>query len=395
MNSNEVKLIVGGCALGKEFLDSPIKDINDINLNETVLKMKLDDANINLDDIKAKDFGMYFNVVNSGKEPYINNLNETQTLKEIIESVGDVLEDSSYDDNIVDQIEKGNLKIIGENNKKYVFNKDDLEKPFYKIIANINKFAVEVDENLPIIQFQIPTLEINPKNIYTRKIITEDKKLIRENTEGNVERKYGRYILKGLNSPKDKDKDKDKEIVKETKTEIVIEVEKEKEIPKYEPYGKRGNKNIRLINKTHKDFEDDKFEKKTTSNNTIYSNYIRNKKPIEKNNLKAKTESELIDDLEKIEKDNVKTFLRKDLLDIYDSVNGEIDNFKKDVFYNNINSFEGKMGEFDKGKMPYSYKRRKVGDLNKGRDKSEDAYKKFVVQTKKYIEEKVDDKNIK
>ena len=161
MNSNEVKLIVGGCALGKEFLDSPIKDINDINLNETVLKMKLDDANINLDDIKAKDFGMYFNVVNSGKEPYINNLNETQTLKEIIESVGDVLEDSSYDDNIVDQIEKGNLKIIGENNKKYVFNKDDLEKPFYKIIANINKFAVEVDENLPIIQFQIPTLEIN------------------------------------------------------------------------------------------------------------------------------------------------------------------------------------------------------------------------------------------
>ena len=87
--------------------------------------------------------------------------------------------------------------------------------------------------------------------------------------------------------------------------------------------------------------------------------------------------------------------MRKDLLDIYDSVNGEIDNFKKDVFYNKINSFEGKMGEFDQGKMPYSYKRRKVGDLNKGRDTSEDVYKKYVVHTKKYYEEKDDDKNIK
>ena len=268
-----------------------------------------------------------------------------------------------------------------------------LEKENEKDKDKKNSIKNESIEHVYIKKSKIPTLEINPKNIYTRKIITEDKKLIRENTEGNVERKYGRYILKGLNSPKDKDKDK--EIVTETKTEIVIEVEKDKEIPKYEPYGKRGNKNIRLINKTHNDFEDDKFEKKTTSNNTIYSNYIRTKKPIEKNNLKAKTESELIDDLEKIENDNVKTFLRKDLLDIYDSVNGEIDNFKKDVFYNKINSFEGKMGEFDQGKMPYSYKRRKVGDLNKGRDTSEDVYKKYVVHTKKYYEEKDDDKNIK
>ena len=164
MNSDKVKLIVEECALGKEVLDLPIKDIKDINLNELELEVKLDPPDINLNDIKAKNFGMYFNVVNSEKEPYIRDLNETQTLKEIIEKVDCTLGDQLYYNNIVDQIEKNNLKIIDKNNKEYVFNKDDLEKPFYKIIGNINEFAVDGDKNLPIIRFQIPTLEINQTN---------------------------------------------------------------------------------------------------------------------------------------------------------------------------------------------------------------------------------------
>ena len=167
MKSDQVKLIVGKYALGKEVLNSPIKDINGINLNETVLEMKLDAPDINLKDIKAEGFGMYFKVLDSEKEFYINDLNETQTLKEIIQSVGDVLGNPSYDDNddnidnIVAQIRKGNLEIIKEgiNVKKHVFKKSDLEKPFYEIVGDINEFNVNNNDKT-IIKFQISSLEI-------------------------------------------------------------------------------------------------------------------------------------------------------------------------------------------------------------------------------------------
>ena len=168
----------------------------------------------------------------------------------------------------------------------------------------------------------------SPNAIYTKKIITEETTVVRENTEGNDDRKYKRYIIKGLNSPNE-----------EMEREKEMEKEKSKYEPKYEPFNKRGNKNIRLLKVAHNEIDNEKLDKNRAKNN-LYNSYIRTKRPIDTKIKKyGKAESELIDDLAKIENYNKNTYLKNDLLKIYDSINEEFNTFKKDIFYSNVSIF--------------------------------------------------------
>ena len=195
-----------------------------------------------------------------------------------------------------------------------------------------------------------------PKVIYTKKIIIEDKK-------------------------------KNKEEIPEKKNEKENEILKE-EKPKVYPYFGYRKKNIR-INKISENFDDDeKYNNTKKIKNNPYSNYIKYSKKKEDNNIyrqaKTKTDSELIDDLEKIENYNVTTYLKNDLLQIYDSINEEFSDFKNDIFYTNINNFEVKMGEFDKKKIPYVKRTMKAEDLCKGRVTTDDMYKKYSKNAKTF-----------
>ena len=197
-------------------------------------------------------------------------------------------------------------------------------------------------------------LEESPKIVYTKKIIVEEKKPVKDTSVRAPEKKYEKY--------------------------------KEKEIP-YNKYRKK--KNIR-INMMSENFNDEKDNNKNKIRNNPYSNYLKNsKKPNDKNIYKqARTDSELIEDLEKIENYNVNTYLKDDLLQIYDSINEEFSDFKKDIFYTNINSFEINMGEFDKKNIPYFKRPTKADDLCKGRVTTDDMYKKYSKNAKRFEREK-------
>ena len=86
-------------------------------------------------------------------------------------------------------------------------------------------------------------------------------------------------------------------------------------------------------------------DRNNNKNNNIYSNYMRSQRTTTLTH--NKTNSELIEDLEKIEQYSVNTYLRSDLLEIYGTIDEEFKDFKKGVFNTNLNRFEKKMGEFD------------------------------------------------
>ena len=67
------------------------------------------------------------------------------------------------------------------------------------------------------------------------------------------------------------------------------------------------------------------------------------------------------------------------MLEIYGAINEEFQGFKNDVFNNNLNDFENKMGEFDKDKNEYIRKSNKfnVKDLCKGKTTTDDIYRKY------------------
>ena len=218
---------------------------------------------------------------------------------------------------------------------------------------------------------KIPPLEFNPKPIYTKKTKIEDRKIQKEIIP---DKKYNKF--KG----EEKEKEEGKEIIKEK------EKEKEKE-PKLNPYMKYKNKkkNLRLnmLSNENNDEKDNKDNDKI--NNNTYSQYIKD--PKKRNDRKmhrtARTESKLIDDLERIETYNVSTYLKNDLLQIYDNINDEFNDFKNNVFYSNINSFEINMGDFDRKKIPFLKKKEIIDDLCKGRMTTDDYYKKYSKNAKK------------
>ena len=196
-------------------------------------------------------------------------------------------------------------------------------------------------------------LEEKPTVVYTKKIIVEEKKPVKDTDVGAPEKKFEKY--------------------------------KEKEMP----YNKYRKKNIR-INMMSENFNDEKDNNKNKNRNNLYSNYLKNaKKPNDKKIYKqARTDSELIEDLEKIENYNINTYLKDDLLQIYDSINEEFSDFKKDIFYTNINSFEINMGEFDKKNIPYFKRPTKADDLCKGRVTTDDMYQKYSKNAKRFEREK-------
>ena len=201
---------------------------------------------------------------------------------------------------------------------------------------------------------KIESLEKPVTIVYSKKIKVEEKKPIIDYREEQPEKKYEKY--------------KEKESIN--------------------PYSKNKKKNIR-INMMSENLADEKDQQKVKNN--PYSNYLKNSKKTnnDRNIYKQqRTDSELIEDLEKIESYNVSTYLKNDLLRIYDSINQEFSDFKKDIFYTNINSFEIKMGEFDRKQIPYHKKTKNANDLCKGRVTTDDMYKKYSKNAKRFEREK-------
>ena len=255
------------------------------------------------------------------------------------------------------EIEKEEEKNIEKEDEKEPEKEEDKEikQKEPEKVEKHERFSTEPDNYVPKYKKK-PKFEVEekPKVIYTKKIKLEEKKPV-----------------------------KDSGIVKEKKIEIYKENKKEKPYPKYR------KKNIRL-NLMSDNIDGDKDNKNTVKNNP-YSNYMKaTKRPIHKNIYKqARTDSELIDDLEKIENYNVTTYLKDDLQQIYDSINEEFSDFKNDIFYTNINSFEIKVGEFDKKKIiPYYKRSTKVDDLCKGRVTTDDIIKKYSNNAKRFEREK-------
>ena len=237
------------------------------------------------------------------------------------------------------------------------------EKEKEKEIENDNKFS-----RRPYVKPR----DTRPKAFYTKKIILEE--VIPRKKEVIPEKK------------KYEKKEKIPDLPIELEEDKVFE-KKEAKVPKIKPYTKYNN-NIRL--KIRSDNLDNKEDKEKIKN-TPYNNYMKNKRKINEKKAfrNAKTKSELIDDLAKIENYNINTYLKNDLLEIYDNINEEFNDFKKDIFYTNINSFEVNMGDFDKKNMPYTKKTRPADDLYKGRVTTDDMYKKYSQKAKKYEKKKL------
>ena len=218
------------------------------------------------------------------------------------------------------------------------------------------------------------------KTIYTKKIISEETIPKKEGVfpEKKYEKKINKY-----------------EEIKPFEFEEKVEPEKkfekkEGKVSRINPYTKYKKKNIKI--KALQDEVDDEIEDKKPKvyNNTAYSNYIKNKGSRNDKHKAARTTSELIEDLEKIENYNVNTYLKNDdLLEIYDNINDQFNDFKNNIFYTNINSFEVNVGEFDKYKIPFLKKKKNAEDLCKGRVTSEDIYRKYSQNAKKYEKKKL------
>ena len=146
-----------------------------------------------------------------------------------------------------------------------------------------------------------------------------------------------------------------------------------------QPYSSNINNTKRKIIRlnVHPEENEGSFtDRNNNKNNNIYYNYMKSQRT--KILTHNKTNSELIEDLERIEQYSVNTYLRNDLLEIYGTIDEEFKDFKKGVFNTNLNRFEKKMGEFD-NKDEFIKKKKKfdVNNLCKGKTTTDDIYKKY------------------
>jgi len=231
----------------------------------------------------------------------------------------------------------------------------------------LNKPGIKTNHNYSKRPYY-PSLESISKKVYTKKIIS------------NVfpEKKYEKY--------EEKKPIKLEEVDQEKKYE-----KKEGEASKINPYGQYKKKHIRiksLQDEIYNEIED----KKPIVHKAIDSNYVNNKgsRNNKNKNKSPRAASELIEDLEKIENYNVNNYLKNDdLLEIYDNINEEFNDFKNDIFYTNINNFEVNVGEFDKYKIPYLKNKSNAEDICKGRVTTEDMYRKYSQNARKYEKKKL------
>lgn len=84
INSNKIQLKFGQSIIKKGDLNSLI---NNIACNKRYLTLDVRLDNTSSDDIKIKEFDIYFKVENSGKEYCVPGLDEAQTLKQIIKKL--------------------------------------------------------------------------------------------------------------------------------------------------------------------------------------------------------------------------------------------------------------------------------------------------------------------
>jgi len=295
-------------------------------------------------------------------------------------------------------------KVIEKEESPKMAKQEEVSKPYRKVYQKRQKFLtidpetnINIDDNDNDNENNLP--ESSPGKEKEKEIKNENKYSSRPYVKPKDPRPKAIYTKKIVLEeviPRKKEviPQKKKYEKKEKIPDLPIEIEEDKvfekkaaKVPKIKPYTKYNN-NIRL--KVRSDNFDNKEDKEKIKN-TPYSNYIKNKRKINEKKAyrNAKTTSELIDDLEKIENYNINTYLKNDLLEIYDNINEEFNDFKKDIFYTNINSFEVNMGDFDKKNMPYTKKVRPTEDLYKGRVTTEDMYKKYSQNAKKYEKKKL------
>ena len=289
---------------------------------------------------------------------------------------------------------------VNENIQKEDMQKDNIEKD------NIEKDNKEKQSDKKPIKEEInndikPTYKgFRRRYFYLNKDNKDNKE--REPIPGKIQVKN---ITKEEEEPKYKKKPKyediDKPKVIYTKKIITAEERRpqqrtivEKKIEKEEkpinnPYNQYRKKNIRINLMSNFNEEKDTINEQRIKNNP-YSNYMKSKKNKIDNDIyrRKRVDSDLIDDLERIENYNITTYLKNDLLQIYDNISQELGDFKNDIFYTNINSFEIKMGEFDKNEIPYLKKTTKIEDLCRGRVTTEDMYKKYSNNARKFGREK-------
>ena len=242
-------------------------------------------------------------------------------------------------------------------------NNDNISRPSYRLYQKRQIILTKEEEK-----------ENNPKKNRTEIIDNEDN-------NNNKYMKRTQEIKKKIIFTKK---------VKEANPQFKSETTKKNEEIKFKkvvlPYSSSNNnnkkKNIRLnmFSGENDIFKESEKELKQKNKNNIYNNYLQNKKTtinhIRQN--KTKNDSELIDDLEKIEQYSINTYLKNDLLQIYDSINEEFKDFKKNVFNSNLNNFENKMGNFDSNTFSIRKKYKfNVKDLCEGKTTTNDIYNKY------------------
>lgn len=82
-----------------------------------------------------------------------------------------------------------------------------------------------------------------------------------------------------------------------------------------------------------------------------------------KNNSGQMTKEEFNNILNSVEKYNAKLFLKGNLMEVYEEIMKENEEFKKDVFFKNLNYTEKKIGDMDRNKISHNFKDFKFADI--------------------------------
>ena len=294
---------------------------------------------------------------------------------------------------------ENNTNIVKENdNKKYVYSRKYKYLPHlytantFKVVKNVNNNNIteNIKKESNNTNSKITASKSNYRVYQKRQIIHPNEELKENKPKEKIE--TNKYVKRP--PKKEKEERKKKIFSKKSSNPHSIsisetnkkndEVKFKKVIPPYSSNNNNSkNKNIRLnmFSGENDIFKESQEDLKDKNKNNIYSNYIRNKKTTIAYNRSNRTnnDSEFIEDLEKIEQYSINTYLKNDLLEIYGSINEEFKDFKNDVFNNNLNDFENKMGEFDKDKDEFIRKNKKfnVKDLCKGKTTTDDIYRKY------------------
>ena len=326
---------------------------NKENVKDTIQKNKNIKDNNNILNTKVENIKMK---IEENKEN-IEHKKEEKKIFGIEEGTNKGLK-PKIDEKIEEEKNKKPNNIPFRRRRFYLRNNECKEKEEKKDEKNL---AETIEKTNNKISGEVESVEKNIENqkkIYSKKIKVEEKRPIKETFKQlPITVKRNEKFKEENEDIKKKEDDKEEKNINNTSNN---------------PYNKYQKKNIR-INVTN-NFNNPNNENKI-KNHLYNSRNRRFYKPI-------KTDSELIDDLEKIEDYSKNTYLKNDLIEIYNNITEEYTDFKNNVFYTNINSFEVNMGELDKKKVSSYMRNVKVDDLCKGRVTTDDLIKKYSTRAK-------------